>query len=77
MRLDLSMEDGHVHIHVLLEATPGWTAYHWVRAYWFRRHGRVYPDKDELRNQVGYSIYCDRQSIHTMGSTAIPAAIRH
>lgn len=34
LRLDLSKEAGYVHIHALLEATLGWTAFHWIRAYW-------------------------------------------
>lgn len=66
LTLVLSAEDEYVHIHALLESTPGWTAFHWIRDYWHMRYGQVHPDVDELYNPGGYTVYCDRQAIKTI-----------
>lgn len=67
MELVFSMEGGYIHIHCLLEATPGTTAFKCLRTYWHKRHGRVFLDKRELQNPgEGYAIYCNRQAIKTI-----------
>ena len=66
LTLDLSTGGGRVHIHCLLEASPGTTAFKWLRTYWHKRHGRVFLDKRELQNPEGYAIYCNRQAIKTI-----------
>jgi len=53
-------------VHCLIEATPGTTAFKWIRAYWHKRHGQVHLDKRELQNPTGYAIYCDRQAVRTI-----------
>jgi len=69
LRLDFSMEKRHIHIHCLLEASPGWTAFKWIQVYWFKRHGQVHLDNRELQNPKGYAIYCSRQAVKTIVTT--------
>ena len=72
LRLDISKtnpdtgEEVRIHIHCHLKANPGWTAFKWIRAYWYKRHGIVKLDKrKKLVNPEGYAVYCNKQAIRT------------